>query len=406
MRSWDGKRWSICWVELARMCAIVVYVAPRQQEELVEGSHERARKTDSSKSDAESEESACAQHHSWCMRRLSEERSVGFIRNTSMTVAARYVAMGAKAATALIVATTLGATGAGTFALVRILPHVAAGSPGSRGHHRRFPTWSAGGSMRRRRSPKPVALGLLLSAVGWTAWCFRARSCTPISTPSCPRVPCCSWVHDTPRAAAQLPQLDPAGPAAHSREQTWSCWRRNSENSSVVLPLLWVADSVSGTTLIVVAAVSGAAASCLTAVVLLLRHGIWPWPRLHWEIAVESIRFGLKGHVGRMANMLNWRLDTLILSTLASVEVVGYYAVASQVAEFFRPLSHSLSYVLRPLMASLSVAEARVRGVFLYRRVFMLNLALVLVMALVGGHVIVHVFGEEFASQFPLSRSC
>jgi O-antigen/teichoic acid export membrane protein len=51
---------------------------------------------------------------------------VSVLRNTSITLAGRYAGNGAKALTALVVATTLGASGAGTFALVRIWPHMLA----------------------------------------------------------------------------------------------------------------------------------------------------------------------------------------------------------------------------------------------------------------------------------------
>src|SRR5439155_1054917 len=126
-----------------------------------------------------------------------------------------------------------------------------------------------------------------------------------------------------------------------------------------------------------------------------------PWPRLHRELSLEMMRFGLKGHIGRIANMLNWRLDVMILSVLAPVEVVGYYAVATKVAEAFRPLSAAFTFVLRPMIASLSVSEARAQGVSLYRRVFALNLLLVVIMAFAGGPIIVRMFGPDFVAAVP-----
>jgi O-antigen/teichoic acid export membrane protein len=99
--------------------------------------------------------------------------------------------------------------------------------------------------------------------------------------------------------------------------------------------------------------------------------------------------------------MLNWRLNVMILSVVASVDVVGQFSVATKVAEAFRPLSQSLTFVLRPLIASLSITEARARGVQLYRRVFALNLVLVSAMALAGGPLILALFGDEFAPAIP-----
>src|SRR5262249_58688524 len=84
----------------------------------------------------------------------------------------------------------------------------------------------------------------------------------------------------------------------------------------LVLPLLrGVGD---GNQLIVLSAVGGVAMSVVAAGAFLLRKGIRPWPRLHPRLAWESLGFGLKGHVGQLANMLNLRLDVMILSALAS----------------------------------------------------------------------------------------
>jgi len=167
----------------------------------------------------------------------------------------------------------------------------------------------------------------------------------------------------------------------------------------LVLPLLWGVQS--GPTVIVFAAVGGSAVSCLASIWYLVKHGYKPWPRLHRELSLEMMRFGLKGHIGRIANMLNWRLDVMILSMLAPVETVGYYAVATKVAETFRPLSAAFTFVLRPMIASLSVSEARAQGVALYRRVFALNLVLVFIMAFAGGPIIIRMFGPDFATAVP-----
>jgi O-antigen/teichoic acid export membrane protein len=314
---------------------------------------------------------------------------------------ARYIATGAKAATGLVVATTLGATGAGTFALVHILPHVAASLLGM-GVTIAIPYLV--GSRKysvQAITETAVAMGLILSGAAWVAWYLcsgflHARFYSALS----PEVALFVGV------AIPLVLLRNYLNSIQQGLQTFKAANlvlcvEDVGALLIVLPLLWGWGVESSGALIVAAAVGGAGASCLTATGLLLRRGIWPWPRLHRAIATEAVAFGLKGHVGRIANMLNWRLDTLILSTLTSVEIVGYYAVASQVAELFRPLSMSLTYVLRPLMASLSVAEARLRSMLLYRRVFALNLAFVVVMAFIGGRAIVLLFGDEFTAAVP-----
>lgn len=326
---------------------------------------------------------------------------MSFVRNTSMTVAARYVAIAAKAAAALIVATSLGAAGAGTFALVRVLPHVGAALLGL---GMSIATPYLIGSRRyavQAITENTVAIGLLLSAVGWTVWLLlsgvlHGRFYTELPASSVLVV----------GAALPLLLLRNYLNSIQQGLQTFKganlvLCAEEFATLAVLLPLLWSGNPFEGSTLIVASAIAGAGTSFAMAAGLLVHKGVWPLPRLHREIAYESMRFGLRGHVGRMANMLNWRLDTVILSALASVEVVGYYSVASQVAEFFRPLSQSLTFVLRPLIASVSVVEAKLRGVTLYRRIFALNLLLIALMGVAGGRLIETLFGAEFSAAVP-----
>jgi len=324
---------------------------------------------------------------------------VSLVKNTSITVFAKLASTGAAALAALVVANALGAKGAGTFALVRVIPSVIAAVLGAGVTIANPYLVSSGRYSAQAVTETTVALGLLTGALGWLGWFLCG---TLLHT---------SFYSELTRDAALLVGL--AIPLSILRDYLNSVQQglQTFKEANLVLfvddfvslllvvPLLFAHSS--GSTLIVVAAVAGTAASVVTAAVCLIRRGIWPWPRLHRDITIESIRFGLKGHIGRMANMLTWRLDVLILSALASVEVVGLCAVAHKAAELFRPLSASLSFVLRPLIASLSLSEARARGVFLYRRVFAINLAAVVVLAFAGKPLIIHLFGAEFAAAVP-----
>src|SRR5437870_2090614 len=116
------------------------------------------------------------------------------------------------------------------------------------------------------------------------------------------------------------------------------------------------------------------------------------------------LRFGIKGYLGRVANTLSWRLDMMILSTLGSAEAVGYYAVATKIAETVRPLSGSLNFVLRPLFASLPAQEARTEGVRLLRSFFAVNFLAVTLLWLMSGIIIDRLFGPDFAAAIPACR--
>lgn len=324
---------------------------------------------------------------------------MSLVKNTSITVAGRFLSSGAGALAAVIVANTMGAKGAGTYALVRVVPNVISALLGAGitianpylVGSRRYPVQAI--------TETTVVLGLIVGAVGWLAWwvcggVLHAHVYTELTATAALMVGLSiplNVVRDYLNSIQQGLQQFKGANAVMLLDDVVSML--------LVVPLF--AGFGDGNLLIVVAAVGGTAASALLAIAMLVRQGIRPWPRFHRTIAVEAMTFGIKGHIGRMANMLTWRLDVMILSALASVEVVGCYAVASKVAELFRPISASLTFVLRPLIASLSVAQARVKGVYLYRRFFLINLAAVGVMAVIGGPIIIHFFGAEFASAVP-----
>lgn len=325
--------------------------------------------------------------------------SISLVRSISITVAAQYVSTGAAALSALVVATSLGAKGAGVFALARVVPTVIAAVLGAgitisnpyliAAH--KFPVQAV--------TETTIALGLLIGALGWGGWLLAGELLRPHFYAELPPLTAVLFGLGIP-----LTLLRHYLTSIQQGLQTWG--EANAVTCAddvgtllLVLPLLW--SHAHATDVVVLAPMGGVAASCGLAIALLWRRGIRPWPRLHWRLAVEAMWLGLKGHGGRIANMLTWRLDVMILAALASVEVVGCYAVASKAAELFRPLSQSLSFVLRPFIASVSAWEARTRGVVLYRRTFVLNLAAVLIMAVAGGPLIVGLFGAEFAAAVP-----
>lgn len=324
---------------------------------------------------------------------------MSLVKNTSITVAGRFVTAGASAVAAIIVANALGAKGAGVYAQVRVLPNVISAVLGAGitianpylVGSRKYPVAAI--------TQTTAALALILGSIGWVAWwacggLLHAHVYTELSASAALVVGLSiplNLVRDYLNSIQQgLLQFKGANIVMALDDVA---------SMLLVTPLLF--GVANGQQLIVISAVGGTALSALLAAVMLIRQGYVPWPRLHRAIAIDAMHFGIKGHIGRMANMLNWRLDVMILSTMASVEVVGCYAVASKVAELFRPISASLTYVLRPMIASLSISQARAKGVELYRRFFLINLGAIAVMAVAGGPIITRFFGPEFASAIP-----
>jgi O-antigen/teichoic acid export membrane protein len=299
----------------------------------------------------------------------------------------------------VVVANALGGKGAGLFTEVRVIPAVIAGLLGA-GITIANPYMV--GSKRysvQAITETTVALAMIMGGLGWLGWWL-----------------CGSLLHahvytDLSREAALLVgvsiPLQLLRIYLNSIQQGMLSFRGANlvvcveEVASLlfVVPLLFGVEN--GSKWIVLAAVGGTAVSCTVAVALLWSRGVRAIPRLHWDIAVDSMRFGLKGHIGRIANLLTWRLDVMLLALLASTEVVGYYSVATKIAEMFRPLSAAFNFVLRPWIASLSAAEARDRTVRLYRWSFGINLGAVAVLAFVARPIIVRFFGPEFEIAVP-----
>ena len=321
------------------------------------------------------------------------------VRNVSITMVTSFLSTGAAALAAMLVANVLGAKGAGVFALARVVPTVVAAVLGA------GVTMSNAYLVGGRRfsiqaiTEASMALALVIGFIGWGVWIaggsfIHARFFSSLSETAVLLV----------GISIPLQMIRNYLNSVQQGLQTFTeanivLLVEDVATLLLVLPLLWGVQS--GPTVIVFAAVGGSAVSCLASIWYLVKHGYKPWPRLHRELSLEMMRFGLKGHIGRIANMLNWRLDVMILSMLAPVETVGYYAVATKVAETFRPLSAAFTFVLRPMIASLSVSEARAQGVALYRRVFALNLVLVFIMAFAGGPIIIRMFGPDFAAAVP-----
>jgi len=324
---------------------------------------------------------------------------VKLVRNVSITMVTSFLSTGAAALAAMLVANVLGAKGAGVFALARVVPTVVAAVLGA------GVTMSNAYLVGGRRfsiqaiTEASMALALVIGFIGWGAWIaggsfIHARFFSSLSETAVLLV----------GISIPLQMIRNYLNSVQQGLQTFTeanivLLVEDVATLLFVLPLFWGVES--GPTVIVFAAVGGSAVSCLASIWYLVKHGYKPWPRLHRELSLEMMRFGLKGHIGRIANMLNWRLDVMILSMLAPVEIVGYYAVATKVAETFRPLSAAFTFVLRPMIASLSVSEARAQGVSLYRRVFALNLLLVVIMAFAGGPIIIRMFGPDFVAAVP-----
>jgi O-antigen/teichoic acid export membrane protein len=74
-------------------------------------------------------------------------------------------------------------------------------------------------------------------------------------------------------------------------------------------------------------------------------------PRVDLTLFHESVRFGLRLHVGQIAQFLNYRLDVFIIAAILGAEEIGFYVTAFALSELIWELPHAARTALLPAVA-------------------------------------------------------
>lgn len=121
-------------------------------------------------------------------------------------------------------------------------------------------------------------------------------------------------------------------------------------------------------------------------------------------VAVRTLRFGLKTHVGRFMDVGNYRADQWLLGALAGPRELGLYSVAVAWAEVLFYLPGVLVLVQRPDLVRARAAEAARAAARVFRVTLVLAAGLALVLAAAAPLLCTFVFGGEFADSVPQLR--
>jgi O-antigen/teichoic acid export membrane protein len=116
-------------------------------------------------------------------------------------------------------------------------------------------------------------------------------------------------------------------------------------------------------------------------------------PRFRPTVAWEGLRFGAKAWLAQLANLLNYRLDQLLMIPLVEARQLGLYAVAVTLSGFGTALTSAVAYALVPAVA---------RGDRLVpARALRITLSLIaaasVVVAVASPWLLPAVFGREFS---------
>jgi O-antigen/teichoic acid export membrane protein len=115
------------------------------------------------------------------------------------------------------------------------------------------------------------------------------------------------------------------------------------------------------------------------------------------QYARQALHYGLRGHVGWLADMLNYRLDMLFVESLAGAMALGLYSAAVSLAETLMILPGCISLIVMPRLASSTKDSSGTAGA-LCRLLSPFMVVASLALAWLGGPLIRILYGEAFAA--------
>ncbi len=116
-----------------------------------------------------------------------------------------------------------------------------------------------------------------------------------------------------------------------------------------------------------------------------------------WKIFGKEMNYGLRGYLGNVTEFAVWRLDQLMLTAMASSNLIGLYAVAVAISEITSTLASSVSDALMPEVAgSEKVVESTALLGRSLRLTFYAQMAALLPLWIGESYILQYVFGEKF----------
>jgi O-antigen/teichoic acid export membrane protein len=118
--------------------------------------------------------------------------------------------------------------------------------------------------------------------------------------------------------------------------------------------------------------------------------------RPKWRILREQVRFGVQGQVGNLLQLLNYRLDSLLVLLFVNAAGVGFYAVGVAMTESVWFLANAVAVVLLPRLTGAPAEDAASLTPVVCRHTLWISLAGAVVLALLAPVLVEALFGAEF----------
>jgi O-antigen/teichoic acid export membrane protein len=128
--------------------------------------------------------------------------------------------------------------------------------------------------------------------------------------------------------------------------------------------------------------------------------------KYHEGLMKSMVRLGLVNAVAIFVMQLNYRLDVLMLKKISTLEQVGFYAVAVQIAEQVWHIPYAIETIILSRSANTDDDERITRIVSVIFRFSMLaGLAASVIIYFVAPFLIPLIFGKEFTSSVPMIQA-
>lgn len=133
---------------------------------------------------------------------------------------------------------------------------------------------------------------------------------------------------------------------------------------------------------------------------------IEPADRVADGLSRDLLRYSVPLTATRGANVLDRRVDMVLVGALVNSTAVGYYALAKQIGQFASVPATSLGFTISPAVGEQSAGDRRDRAARLYEEslefVLLLYVPAALGLAIVADPLVRHVFGTDYVAAAPV----
>lgn len=142
--------------------------------------------------------------------------------------------------------------------------------------------------------------------------------------------------------------------------------------------------------------ISGHLVCLFLGIYFLIKSGYCIGFTLNKSLYKESFKFGFKQYLGTIFQLLNYRLDMLIIAVLLTSMEVGQYSVSVIIAETIWYIPNSLGQILYPKTASSDTEAANAFTPLVCKTNIILTFIAVLILCGISGIIIPWLFTSEF----------